>query len=150
MIEIPLLWPNYRYKTKEIEGKTSIFDPIRKKYVFLSPEEWVRQHVLNYLIEIKKYPRGFIKVESGLDFNTMKKRSDVLVFDLLGKPYILVECKATAVKINQEGINQASRYNFKYRAPFLLLTNGLQNLLFRIDWENSATEQIFQIPDFET
>jgi len=148
MVDIPLIWPKYAYKTKDQQGKPFIFDPLRKKFVTLSPEEWVRQHVLHYLVEIKNYPKGLIRVESGLDFNSMKKRSDILVSDSEGKPFILVECKAPSVPLNQSTLNQASRYNFKYKAPILMVTNGLAEFTFQIFWEEEKTERISEIPKY--
>jgi len=149
MVEIPLIWPKYTYKTKIINGKSYIFDFLRKKYVFLSPEEWVRQHVLFFLHELKSYPKGLIKVESGLDFNTMKKRSDILVFDRLGNPLILIECKAPSIKINQAVLDQASRYNFTYKASILMVTNGLSQFAYKIHWEDQKTERLEEIPIYE-
>jgi hypothetical protein len=148
MIDTPLIWPKYTFKTKDQGGKPFIFDPFRKKYVSLSPEEWVRQHVLNFLEKEKNYPKGLIRVESGLDFNSMKKRSDILVFDSLGKPFILVECKAPSVNLNQAAINQASRYNFKYKASILMVTNGLSQYSFQIFWDEEKTERIQEIPEY--
>ncbi len=148
MVEIPLIWPKYAYKTKNIGSKKYIYDPLRKKYVFLTPEEWVRQHVVNYLQEEKKYPRGLIKIESGLDFNSMKKRSDILVCNSEGNSQILIECKAPSIKINQSSINQAGRYNFNYKAPILLITNGLSNFLYKIFWDENRTENLNEIPSF--
>lgn len=148
MLDIPLIWPKYTYKTKDLGGKTFIFDPFRKKYILLTPEEWVRQHVLNFLSEVKKYPKGLINVESALDFHSMKKRSDILVSNPDGKALILVECKAPAVSLNQSTLDQASRYNFKYRAPILMVTNGHQEFTYKIFWELEKTERIMEIPDY--
>lgn len=131
-----------------MEGKPFIFDPVRKKYVSLSPEEWVRQHILYYLLEEKKYPKGLIRIESGLDYNSMKKRSDILVLENSGKALILVECKAPGVKINQDTLDQASRYNFHYHAQVLVLSNGIQNLFYRILWDEKRTEPLGEIPAY--
>ncbi len=148
LVEIPLQFPNYEYKIKEIVGKRYIFDSLRKKFLFLSPEEWVRQHVLNYLIHFKQYPRSLIQVEAGIKFNSLKKRSDILVSNPQGNAHLLIECKAPSVKINQSTLFQASRYNYTYRAPFLMVTNGLETFSYKIDWETGVSIQIQEIPPF--
>ncbi len=144
--EISLNWPKYTYKTQELEGKRFIYDPQRKKYVSLTPEEWVRQHVLNYLHMDKGYPYGLILVESGLDFNSMRKRSDILVFDNKGESLILVECKSPNTKINQATLDQASRYNHQYKAPYLLITNGLIHFMYHINLVDGKTNRIKDLP----
>lgn len=112
---------------KEIDDKYQVFDIIRKKYVILTPEEWVRQHVVHYLLQYHNYPKGLIKLEGGLKFHKLLKRTDILVHDHEGTPYLLVECKAPSIKINQKVIEQASIYNQKVSARFILLTNGMSH-----------------------
>ena len=94
---IKLNLPDFDYKLKKAEGKVWIFDVIRKKYLVLTPEEWVRQHVVHFLITHKKYPKALIKLEGGLNYNQLQKRSDIVVFDREGKPWMIMECKAPAI-----------------------------------------------------
>ena len=137
--------PRFDIQVKETEKGTVIFDIIRKKYIVLTPEEWVRQHLVNYLINHKGYPKSLIKVESGLKYNRLQKRSDVLVFDRMGKPFLLVECKSSKVKINQEAIYQGAAYNKTIGAQFLLVTNGLNVMCANLDdsqfkWSETVPE----------
>ena len=138
--------PSYDYKTKEIEGKNYIFDPIRKKYLLLTPEEWVRQHFIHLLVKHYAYSKSLIRLEGGLSYNRLQKRSDIVVFDQEGKPFLLVECKAPEVKINQSVIEQASRYNLTLRCPFVVITNGLSTFCFEIDFENGIFLQMKDLP----
>lgn len=138
--------PSYDYKTKEMDGKYYIFDPIRKKYLVLTPEEWVRQHFIHLLITHYGYSKSLIRLEGGLNYNRLQKRSDIVVFDQEAKPFLLVECKAPEVKINQAVIEQASRYNLTLRCPFVVVTNGLSTFCFEIDFEKGTFLQIKDLP----
>jgi hypothetical protein len=142
----PLNLPTYTYKTKEIEGKSYIFDPIRKKYLVLTPEEWVRQHFINLLITHYQYSKSLIRLEGGLNYNKLQKRSDIVVFDQDGKPFLLVECKAPEVPINRAVIEQASRYNLTLKCPFVAITNGINTFCFEIDFENGSFKQMKDLP----
>ncbi|MCP9770138.1 type I restriction enzyme HsdR N-terminal domain-containing protein [Lacihabitans sp. LS3-19] len=137
---------NEKRKIKEVDGKQYIFDYLRKKYIFLSPEEIVRQNFLDYLIEEKKYSKNLIKLESGIVYNSLNKRSDILVYDNKGVAFLLVECKATTVAITQNTIEQASRYNLIIKAPYLCVTNGIKTFCFNINFENNKIQQINEIP----
>ncbi|UBM60620.1 type I restriction enzyme HsdR N-terminal domain-containing protein [Marinilongibacter aquaticus] len=139
--------PAYDYKIKETNGKNLIFDPIRKKYVVLTPEEWVRQHILSLLIDRLGYARALLKVEGGLTYNSLQKRSDVLAYDPQGKPYLLIECKAPEVPISQKTIHQATTYNLTHRAPFVAVSNGLQTYCFHVDFESGKTVQLQTFPE---
>ena len=110
------IFPTFDYKTKRIHGKTSIFDLVRKKYIQLTPEEWVRQHLIQFLINQLNYPKSLIAVEDGHKVNKMAKRSDVVVYDRNGKIFMLIECKSAKVKLTQKSMDQASLYNQKYKA----------------------------------
>jgi Type I restriction enzyme R protein N terminus (HSDR_N) len=143
---LPLKLPPYTYKTKEIEGKTYIFDPIRKKYLVLTPEEWVRQHFINLLTTHYQYSKSLIRLEGGLNYNRLQKRSDIVVFDQDGNPFLLVECKAPEVPINQAVIEQASRYNLTLKCPFVAITNGLNTFCFEIDFERGNFKQMKDLP----
>jgi hypothetical protein len=127
----------------QVDGtKLSIFDPIRKKYILLTPEEWVRQHLINLFIAHLKYPSGLIKIESGLTYNKKLKRSDIQVYDRKGKLFLLCECKAPEVKIDQKTLHQAMAYAKVLNPCFLLLSNGLNHFSFERDpetliWKNT-------------
>ena len=117
--------PSINSKIKKEEGKLWIFDIIRKKYIVLTPEEWVRQHFIHFLISGKGYPRSLFKIESSLTFNKLQKRSDILVHDRQGKPWMLVECKSSTIKLTQKAFNQIAVYNMTVGAKFLAVTNGM-------------------------
>lgn len=145
---VTLNLPHYPFKLKEEGNKVYIFDEIRKRYLFLTPEEWVRQHVIQYLIIYKLYPRSLIKIETSLVFNTMLKRSDIVVLDKNAKPFLLVECKAPHIKITQKTIDQAARYNTSYSARYVVLTNGIDVISCSIDHQNKTYELLKEIPDY--
>jgi predicted type IV restriction endonuclease len=117
--------PTYEVKLKKEEGRNLILDLIRKKYVVLTPEEWVRQHFLNYLIHELKYPKSLFRVESGLKYNHMQKRSDIVIHDRTGQPWMLVECKSPDIKLTQKAFNQIAVYNMTIGARYLAVTNGM-------------------------
>ena len=133
---IKLNLPTYSFKLKSKENKTLIFDKFRKKYVLLTPEEWVRQHVASFLLEEKKYPVSLISIEKQFLVNNLKKRTDIIIFNASGNPEIMVECKAPTVKITQETFDQIARYNLKIKANYLFVTNGLDHFYCQIDFEN--------------
>lgn len=138
--------PQFELKIKEVEGKKYIFDSIRKNYYLLTPEEWVRQHFINFLIYNYKYPKSLIKIESGLRYNTLLKRSDIIVFDREAKPFLLIECKASDQKINQAVFDQASIYNMTIKAQYIAVTNGIKTYCCKIDQVNKKYEFISDIP----
>ena len=140
--------PAYNYKLKSSENKTYIFDVIRKKYVALTPEEWVRQHVVHYLINEKGYPKSLINVEKQLLVNNLKKRTDIVVFTNTGIPLIIVECKAPSVKITQKTFDQIVRYNLKLNAKYLMLSNGLEHYFAALDVKNEAFIFLKDIPKY--
>lgn len=141
--------PAFAYKIKKTEDKAWIFDLIRKKYLVLTPEEWVRQHFINYLIQHLCYPKGLIVPERGTTYNTIAKRTDICVYNTAGKVQLLVECKASSVKISAATIQQATTYNQKIKAKYVVLTNGLEHYCWQIDFENSTTLALPAIPAFE-
>ncbi|MCG1037176.1 type I restriction enzyme HsdR N-terminal domain-containing protein [Polaribacter sargassicola] len=141
--------PNYNFKLKSSENKTLIFDKLRKKYLVLTPEEWVRQHYVYFLIEEKKYPISLIALEKQLTINNRKKRTDILVFNANGKPDIIVECKAPSIKITQDTFDQIARYNLKLKANFLIVTNGLQHFYCKMDFENETYIFLREIPNYK-
>ncbi|MCK0132125.1 type I restriction enzyme HsdR N-terminal domain-containing protein [Flavobacteriaceae bacterium F08102] len=119
--------PSVKFKVKNTENKQFIFDIIRKKYIVLTPEEWVRQHVIHFLHEYKGYSRSLIAVEKQLKLYSLTKRFDILVFDRSGHPFIAVECKAPSVPIRQDTFDQIARYNMTLKAKYLMVTNGLKH-----------------------
>lgn len=145
---ISLNFPTYSFRLKNSENKTHIFDVIRKKFVVLQPEEWVRQHVVNYLIENKKYPKSHINVEKQLRVNSLKKRYDIVVFNADGSIEILVECKAPEIVIDQTSFDQIARYNMNLKANYLFVTNGLEHFYCKMDLAQEKYTFLRDIPDF--
>lgn len=145
---ISLNFPTYHFRLKNSENKTHIFDVIRKKFVVLQPEEWVRQHVVHYLIDNKKYPKSHINVEKQLKINFLKKRYDVVVFNSNGSIEILVECKAPEIKIDQTTFDQIARYNMNLEAKYLIVTNGLEHFYCKMDFAQEKYTFLRDIPDF--
>ncbi len=132
----PLNFPEYEFRFKGNENDAYIFDIVRKKFVMLTPEEWVRQHVVNYLIYQKKYPLSLINVEKQLVVKNLRKRYDIVGYSSNGKINVVVECKAPSVKITQETFDQIARYNMVLQANFLMVTNGLQHFFCKMDYKN--------------
>lgn len=144
----PLNLPPYPFKITELSKQLFIFDELRKKDLVLTPEEWVRQHYVQYLISIKKYPKGLIKLEAGLSLNGLAKRSDIVVFDRNGNKILLIECKAPQVKISQKVFDQVARYNMVHKVPVIGVTNGLVHYQCRIDFTAESYQFIEEIPDY--
>lgn len=119
--------PEFNCNIRNNQGKVEIFDIIRKKYVVLQPEEWVRQSFIHFLINIQGFPKSLIKIESGLKYNSLLKRSDILVYSNEGTCSILVECKSFKQKINQNALDQSTIYNKTVNAEYIILTNGINH-----------------------
>lgn len=117
-----------------------IFDPVRRRFVALTPEEWVRQHVLHFLIGHLGYPRALIQAERGLKYHRLAKRMDVLCYDRRGTPYLLVECKSPDTTLDRRVFDQASMYNSGIGAPYIAVTNGLIHLIAHIDRNRATVE----------
>lgn len=146
---IPLHFPEFKIRTRLKEnGEEEIFDIIRKKHVALTPEEWVRQHVVHYLIEKKNVPSSLIGVEKGILINNKPKRFDVVVFSKQGNPLLLVECKSPDVKITQSVFDQAARYNLILNATYFFITNGLQHYQCKIDYMQKKYNFMEDLPTF--
>lgn len=143
-----LIFPPFDFRIKKINGKNSIFDIIRKKYIFLTPEEWIRQHLIHFLINQMKYPKSLFSVEDGMKVNKMIKRSDVVIYNRSGEIFLVIECKSAKVKLNQKTMNQLSVYNQHYKANYLALTNGLQVYICKMDYNSKNFEFLNQFPDF--
>lgn len=146
MIQLNL--PSYEYILSRKGGKVAIFDSIRKKYVNLTPEEWVRQHMINYLVVHRHYPRALIRIEGGLLYNQMARRTDIVVHDRTGNPWMIVECKSPDVMLDDTTTAQVAMYNASLKATYLVITNGLIHFSFRTDWNRGVTEKLPDLPEF--
>jgi hypothetical protein len=138
--------PAFDYKLQKADGKVWIFDVIRKKYIVLTPEEWVRQHFVNYLITELQYPRSLVKVEGGLSYNQLQKRSDIVVFDREGKPWMIIECKSPTLNLSSDTLMQASVYNASLKAKYLTVTNGLLHYCALTDWSLGKSLLLDNLP----
>ena len=143
-----LNFPIYNFRFKNSENKVSIFDEIRKKFIILTPEEWVRQHVVRFLLEEKKYPKSLINVEKVLSVNGLRKRYDIVVFNPDGSIFVLVECKAPEIKTAQATFDQIARYNLALKAQFLMVTNGHNHYFCQMDFENEKYAFLKELPDY--
>lgn len=129
-------------------GKMEIFDIIRKKFIVLNPEEWVRQNFIHYLINDLHYPKSLFKVESGVSYNKLRKRSDILIYDRETSPFLLVECKSYKVKLNQGVLEQVGIYNKTLGARYLVITNGLNHFCCEMKGDGKY-KFLSSIPEFE-
>ena len=144
-----LQFPTYFFRFKNSENKVAIFDEIRKKFIIVTPEEWVRQHVVQFLLQDKKYPKSHINVEKLLKINGLIKRYDVVVYKPDGNISILVECKAPEVKISQSTFDQIARYNMTLKAEYLMVTNGLNHYFCKMDYENDKYDFLSELPKYQ-
>ena len=147
---VKLNLPEYSFRIRKSEKGLQIFDPLRKKFVALTPEEWVRQNFVQHLIVEKKYPSSLIAVETGLKYNRMKKRSDITVHDRKGNVWMIVECKAPEIKITQGTFYQAAVYNMsnKTKTKFLAVTNGLKHYCCEMDYAQGKNSFLKDFPEF--
>ena len=143
---LKLNFNEYSFRFKNSENKVSIFDEIRKKFMLLTPEEWVRQHVVKFLIIEKNIPKSYINVEKVVKINGMKKRYDVVVFNKDGSIFLLVECKAPEITINQATFDQIARYNLILNASYLMVTNGLNHYFCSINFKEKKYHFLNEIP----
>lgn len=141
-----LNFPTYAYRVRLHGQSKQIFDSIRKRFVALTPEEWVRQHVISFLVNEKNFPASLIKVEMSLKLNKLPKRADVVVFNKEGKPIVLVECKAPEVKITQASFDQAARYCMPSEIKLIIITNGITHYCAEIDRINQQYKFLGEIP----
>jgi hypothetical protein len=144
-----LHFPSFKFRTKTEGCRTLIFDRIRKKYVALTPEEWVRQHLINYLIMHKGYPATLISVEMPLKYAGLDKRSDVLANDRNGKPLMLAECKAPEINVTQKVFEQIAIYNLTIQAPCLMVTNGLQHYCMAVATDSAPAYFLNELPSYD-
>jgi Sec7-like guanine-nucleotide exchange factor len=141
--------PQYSFKISGKEGSEMILDPIRKKFVKLSPEEWVRQNFIQYLIIEGKYPAPLLGIEVLFKFNKLKRRVDILVHNRTGKPVMIVECKSPDVKIDDKVFDQIVCYNMGFKVPYIVVTNGLVNYACKINFQENKYEFLLVIPLYE-
>jgi hypothetical protein len=127
---IKIEYPPYDYKIENRAGKESIFDTVRKIWVSLTPEEWVRQNFLQYLLQVKQYPAALTAVEKEISLGELRKRCDIVVYDRLGKPLVMVECKAMEIEIGAAVLEQILRYNISLPVKYLIITNGVNCFAF--------------------
>jgi len=143
-----LNFPTYSFRFKNSKNKVSIFDSIRKKFILLQPEEWVRQHCIEFLIREKNYPLSHINVEKELKINDLKKRYDIVVFNPDGSIHLLVECKAPKIKITQKTFDQIAQYNLVLNATYLMVTNGLNHYYCQMDFYEKKYSFLEDIPQY--
>ena len=142
--------PAYEARITINDGKRQIFDPLRKSYVALTPEEWVRQHFVNFLLNVKGFPATLMANEVAITLNGMKKRCDTVVYDKALKPRVIVEYKAPTVKITKEVFAQISRYNLTLKVDYLIVSNGLQHYCCIMDYTSNTYRFLQEIPEYNT
>ena len=145
---IDLSFPNYEFRIKNRHNMKYIFDQIRKKFVLLTSEEWVRQNCIMFLINDKKIPKGLINVEKKIKINSLTKRYDIIVYNTDGSVFLLVECKSPDIIINQKTFNQIAIYNYEVVSDFLMVTNGIQNYYCSIDYSNQCYKFVKDFPKY--
>jgi hypothetical protein len=144
---IHIKYPEPTFSIKTIDGREAIYDSIRKQWVALTEEEWVRQNFIEYLVNIKQYPRTLIAVEKEMRLGELKKRFDILVYNKQHEPWMMIECKAASVGINQKVIDQILRYNISIPVPYLIVTNGIHCFGFERKSGSLCTMQI--LPEWQ-
>lgn len=148
LLELNFLQFQTRLRISRSGSAAFVFDPIRRKEVALTPEELLRQLVLQYLLEEKKYPANRIRSEVGIEVNGLRRRCDLVVYDAGVQPWLLVECKSPKVALDQTTFEQAARYNLQLRAPFLAVTNGLNTFCCALDFEQERFEYLDDLPEY--
>ena len=144
---VKLNLPTYNFRKKLEDGTEFIFDDIRKKFVVLTPEEWVRQNMIEYLKE-KKYPKTLMAVEKQIRINEQPLRFDLLIYSRNGQPHLIAEFKAPSVKLNQKAFDQVVRYNMALKVPYIMVSNGLEHFFCTIDYVKNTYSFLKEIPDF--
>ena len=140
--------PEFAFRTKTENGKKMIFDRIRKKFVVLTPEEWVRQNFIMYLIQVKKYPESLMAVEKQIMVNGNQRRFDLLIYLRNGQPLLIAEFKAPNVKVNQNTFDQVVRYNMALRVERVVVSNGLQHYACEVDYPNNSYNFLYEVPEY--
>ena len=140
--------PEYNFRIKKTDDKLLIFDSQRKRYVSLTPEEWVRQHFIRFLIEEKGYPAAYLAIEKQVSMNGMKKRCDAILYNELALPVLIIELKAPSVSITQTTFDQVAVYNAKLKVDFFMISNGIEHYCCKVDTNNSRYEFFAELPDY--
>lgn len=140
--------PSFDYKIKKEKDRLFIFDIIRKRYIALTPEEWVRQHFVSYLISYKGYPLGLIGNEISLRLNGQNRRCDTVIYDIYGSPLMIIEYKAPHITLNQEVFNQVIRYNIALKVKYLVVSNGINHYCCVMDYDDMCPHFLKEIPDY--
>ena len=143
-----LNFPKFSFRFKNKENKISIFDVIRKRFVILQPEEWVRQHCIHYLIDYKGYPKSLINIEKELIINSLRKRYDIVIFNSDGSIHLIVECKAPTIIINQNVFDQIALYNLSLNATYLMISNGINHYYCQMDFKKEKYHFLKDIPEY--
>ena len=138
--------PDYTFESKVINSKEYLFDELRKKWIKSTPEEIIRQNCWKYLHFEKKYPKSLMIVEKQITINKIKKRFDLLIYNNIGQPEMIIECKAPSVKINEKVLNQILNYQYQIKAKYLLLSNGLESYCLKINLDQKKVEYLDEIP----
>ena len=141
--------PQYSFRIQEKAGKKLIFDGFRRRWVALTPEEWVRQNFARYLTEEKHFPASLVAIERSLRMNQRDFRTDIVLFSKSGNPLVVIECKAPEVKISQQVFDQIARYNLDLRVSYLIVTNGLSHYCCRFDQSELSYTFLPEIPDYK-
>jgi hypothetical protein len=141
--------PLYSFRITGDSGAQMIFDPIRRKYVRLTDEEWVRQNFAQYLIQQGNYPAGLMRIEGWFRLYAVKKRIDILVHDRTGKPVLMVECKKPEILLDDAVMEQLTTYNLQFKVPYLVITNGMSNRAYKMDYEANRWDELTVIPQFD-
>ena len=141
--------PTYSLRLKKQAGKTFIFDEVRKKFLVLTPEEWVRQNFICFLIRERKFPSSLMVVEGGLRLNANQFRTDLLVYDRKGQPLLIAEFKAPEVKITQAAFDQIARYNSHFGVPYLIVSNGMTHFCCQMDLTSGNYQFLKAIPVYD-
>ncbi len=144
-----LEFSKYDFRFKDDNRGRFIFDIIRKKYILLTPEEWVRQHIVHYLINDYKHPKALISVEKQLVLNELSKRTDIVLYNYSAKPVMLIECKSPSVKLSQKTFEQIARYNLSLNVPYLVISNGNKNYCCFIDHAEKSFHFIDAMPSMD-
>jgi hypothetical protein len=121
---LPIQYPEPAFRVKKEQGKTFIFDPLRKKWLLLTPEEWVRQNFVQYLVQVKKYPADLIAQEKVIRLGELKKRFDILIYDTHHQPWMMIECKSPEIELTEAVLHQLLRYHISIPVGLLVITNG--------------------------
>ena len=140
--------PQYAFKIEKRQEDYFIWDVLRKKWLLITPEEWVRQHILWYFLEELDYPKSYIKSEVPIHLGENTQRADIVVYNEQVKPAVVVECKAPEINLDQKVVDQACRYNYELQAEYLIVSNGMEHLVFQIT--SGKAKQVQEIPAWNT